>query len=99
MSVCAPTQGQGELSVAAYEQLRQRVLAGNVLGNRIGLIMLLREGLAAWISRCATLPAPFEPLLPRESRAAALNLPDPIHSSIVRVLVGMVLRGKGEMSS
>jgi len=86
--------------VAAYEQLRQRVLAGNVISNRIGQILLLREGLAAWISRCATLPASFDPLSQPGSRAAAApQLPDPIHSSVVHVLVGMVLRGPGETSS
>ncbi len=99
MSVCAPTQSKGEQSVALYEQLRQRVLAGNVIGNRFGLIWLLREGLAAWVSHCATLPASFDPLSQPASRAAAPRLPDPIHSSVVNVLVGMVLRGPGEMNS
>ena len=33
--------------VAAYEALRRRVLAGSVFGGPTGLVLFLREGLAA----------------------------------------------------
>lgn len=81
--------------MAAYEQLRGRVLAGKVFSSHFGLILLLREGLAAWISRC--LPLPLEAAA--EPRATAPNLPDPIHAGVVQFLAGMVLRGLGETHS
>lgn len=94
MSVSPATQSKSDLSVAAYEQLRGRVLAGKVFGH-FGLILLLREGLAAWISRC--LPLPLEAAA--QPRATAPNLPDPIHAGVVQFLAGMVLRGMGETNS
>lgn len=83
--------------MAAYEQLRQRVLAGKTFGSHFGLILLLREGLAAWISRCANLPLPLEAAA--QPRATAPNLPDPIHAGVVQFLAGMVLGGLGETNS
>ena len=99
MSLCAATQSKSELSVAAYEHLRRLVLAGTVFSSHFGLILLRREGLAAWISRGATWSAPLDPAAQPEPRAAAPNLPDQIHASVVQVLASLALRGRGETNS
>ena len=39
--------GDGDALVAAYEELRNHVLAGAGHGSPFGLILLLREGIAA----------------------------------------------------
>lgn len=86
-------------SVAAYENLRRHVLAGTGFGSPFGLVLLLREGLAAWVSRGATSTAALEPAADREPRAAAPNVSDGIRASVVQVLASMVLRGLGGTSS
>jgi len=86
-------------SVAAYENLRRHVLAGTAFGSPFGLVLLRREGLAAWVSRGATSTAALEPAADREPRAAAPNVPDGIRASVVQVLASMVLRGLGGTSS
>lgn len=96
MTVFAPMGS--DPSVAAYENLRCHVLAGTTFGSPFGLVLLLREGLAAWVSR-TTSTAALEPAADREPRAAAPNVSDGIRASVVQVLASMVLRGLGGTSS
>jgi hypothetical protein len=86
-------------SVAAYENLRRHVLAGTAFGSPFGLVLLRREGLAAWVSRGATSTAALEPAADREPSAVAPNVCDGIRASVVQVLASMVLRGLGGTSS
>ena len=75
----------------AYEELRSHVLSG-VPGNGAGLLLLLREGLAAWIEgRAALCPAPEPEKRPRHKAVPVLS--DEVHAGIVRVLASMVLAG------
>lgn len=99
MTVSAVLPSDSDLSVTAYENLRRHVLAGTAFGSHFGLLLLLRDGLAAWVSRCATSSAALEPAADREPRAAAPNVSDGIRASVVQVLAGMVLRGLGGTSS
>jgi hypothetical protein len=80
--------------VAAYEALRRRVLAGSVFGGPTGLVLFLREGLAAWMARGAA-GAAADP----ERRGAAPLVADAIHAAVVRVLASMALGGLKEMSA
>jgi hypothetical protein len=73
----------------AYEELRSHVLTGD--GNGVGLILLLREGLAAWLEGRGTRRCPSEVRPGLRTYAAAPVPSDPIHS--VRVLASMVLAG------
>lgn len=86
-------------SVAAYENLRRHVLAGTASGSPFGLVLLRREGLAAWVSRGATSTTAIEPAADREPRGAAPNVSDGIRASVVQVLASMVLPGLGGTSS
>ena len=41
-------------AAAAYEQLRHHVRTGSSAGGHVGLVLLLREGVAAWLERSAS---------------------------------------------
>ena len=99
MTVVAVLPIGSEASVAAYENLRRHVLAGTAFGSPFGLVLLRREGLAAWVSRGATSTAALEPAADRAPREAAPNVSDGIRASVVQVLASMVLRGLGGTSS
>jgi hypothetical protein len=82
---------------AAYEELRRRVLTGAAFGGPFGLVVLLREGLAAWMARGAAGAAPVERTGDPERRAAAPLVSDALHAAVVRVLASMALGGREEM--
>jgi hypothetical protein len=71
-----------------YEQLRRSALAGEGDGQRLGLAVLRRQGLAAWAHAWdAISPAPLPP--------APVPPPDGDASALVAVLVSMALaRGR-----
>jgi len=77
---------------ATYEALRHRVLTGAAFGGAGGLVVLLRDGLAAWMARgsagAAAGPA---------RRGAAPLVSDEIHAAVVRVLANIALASLKEM--
>jgi hypothetical protein len=78
--------------VERYEELRERVLRGATAGCRLGLALLLREGMAGWMEawgRCAD-PSPRTP-----SPAASTPAHDGVRSELVHVLAAMALGGLG----
>ena len=91
----SPAATPGDTFVAAYEELRRRVLAGAPFGGPGGLVLLLRDGLAAWMTRGATGAAPVEAASPARRGAAPL-VSNEIHTAVVRVLVNMALGGLKE---
>lgn len=77
--------------VAAYEELRRRVLAGVSFGGHFGLALLQREGIAAWMTRSAACSVPVALAADLDRRVAAPIGSDEIHAGVVRVLVNMAL--------
>lgn len=79
-------------SVVAYEELRSHVLTGTP-GNGAGLLLLLREGLAAWLEGRHAFSPLCEPqvTLRPTTCAASLAVSDEIQAGIVGVLASMVL--------
>jgi hypothetical protein len=73
----------------AYEQLRRHVLAGLPGGGRLGLAVVLRQGMAAWIEHGAYPLAPTGPTPVRESAAGASALP--LNAGIVQILASIAL--------
>lgn len=86
-----------DASVARYEELRSRVLAGTG-GGDFGQIFLLREGLCAWLGRAATLCAASQSIADTDQQVAPLVLPNEVHAGLVRVLASMALTGRKEMT-
>ena len=85
-------------SVGAYEQLRSRVLAGSACGSSFGLVLLRREGIAAWMARGSARSAPVAPAAPDRDAAAPVGS-DEIHAGVVRVLASMALAGREETNA
>jgi uncharacterized protein YjiS (DUF1127 family) len=82
-------------AVAAYEELRRHRLAGSPGGPHFGMVVLLREGIAAWIERRATCRGLAE-------QSATHSAPRPVlsgalHTQIVHVLADIALEGRGEL--
>ena len=75
---------------ATYEELRRRVLTGAAFGGASGLVLFLREGLAAWMARGAVGAAPVAPA-GHPVRCAAPRVANEIHAAVVRVLASMAL--------
>jgi hypothetical protein len=74
----------GDACVTGYETLRVQVLGlGRTSGAPAGLLILLGQGVAAWMARRS--PSP-EPLL-----TALSPLVDQRHAALVRVLASMAL--------
>jgi hypothetical protein len=74
--------------VARYEELRSQVLGGS--GRELGLVLLLRQGMRAWVeawSNC-TLTMPAE-----RHHEGGLDevVPIPLRAEIAIVLAGMAL--------
>jgi hypothetical protein len=92
-----PSSGRST-SVAAYEQLRSQAIAGATSGSHFGLILLLREGIAAWIARARIDFAPAESPVDPNFCAASSALPTEIHAGIVGVLANMAMASRKEMS-
>jgi hypothetical protein len=86
----AATNGRDPF-VAAYEELRRRVLAGASFGGHFGLALLLREGIAAWMARGPACFAPAAPAADLDRRGAAPIVTDEFHAGVVRVLASMAL--------
>ncbi len=82
--------------VAAYEELRSHVLTGSPRGGHFGLVLLLREGVAAWIDRCPACSAPASPAAPDRAVPTPL-VSQQLHADIARVLASIALRDREEI--
>ena len=92
----APASGE-DGTVAAYEELRAHILVGSPDGRHFGLILLLREGIAAWIERRATCWNPASNSATRDRALPRPLLSEQLHAEIVRVLASIALNGREEM--
>ena len=85
--------------VAAYEELRSHVRAGSAFRSHLGLVLLLREGVAAWVARgsaCSRVQVE-SPGNPEARSAVAPVVTDELHVGLVRVLANMALAGREEL--
>ena len=86
--------GAGDAAVS-YEQLRHHVLTGSSRAGHVGLILLMREGVAAWLDHSAAGFTPVEP-----STVAAVTSPGllpQLQAGIVAVLADLVWTTRQEM--
>ena len=86
--------GEAEASVRDYEALRSHVLAGSSAASHAGLLVLLRQGVAAWMARrCLACACPA----PAAERTTTLLVGEEIHAALVRVLASMALGAQQEV--
>lgn len=87
----APTSALfSEEAGVRYEDLRRHIIEGFGSRPRLGLAVLVREGLAAWITTCATTSTAVA-LTPDPSDGAVLRLANDAHGAVVHVLAAMAL--------
>jgi hypothetical protein len=73
-----------------YEALRCAVLEGTRGDRDVGLALLMRRGMAAWIRAWSTCAAPAVPT-ERRTQREALALPGSLRGDVTRLLVTMAL--------
>ena len=76
-------------TVARYEELRQRAVARQTLAVRLGLAVLLQQGLAAWVEQWSKMPAPMPP--PGAGTVRPAPLRDDTSTEVINLLAAMVL--------
>ena len=89
----AATGAGHDTTVAGYEDLRHHVVAGAATGGHVGLVLILREGIAAWLSRRPSCAAASPPTA-QPDRHGARVVGDAIQAELVRVLASMALAGR-----
>jgi hypothetical protein len=85
-----------DAAVATYEQLRSDVLAGSPRGGHLGLVLLLREGVAAWIDRRPACSPRGAPPAAADRVGAAPLVSQQLHASFARVLASIALAAREE---
>jgi len=89
----APATAHGHSApdhAARYETLRAHAVQRHAPATRDGLVVLLRQGVAAWMDAWARLPAPPPRRTQCEHRRAS-PLPDETSTEVVHVLAAMAL--------
>ncbi len=99
MTASDATKGGADTSVEAYEELRKHVLSGSPSSSHSGLALLLRQGVAAWVSQRSACTAPAQPAAVPKPYAPAPLASDGLQADVVRVLANMALAGRQEMSA
>ena len=86
----ATPDGDGRLTTA-YEQLRSDVLEGPTAGGHFGLVILLREGVAAWTVRSVAEPTTVTRVNAVDRPTVASSVSDDIRADMLAVLANMVM--------
>ncbi len=81
-----------EILVERYEHLRQEVLSTGI-GSRLGISVLLRQGLVGWI-RVQALLTPTVTPAPARSLQAPLLLPQGLAGELTRILTQLIVTRK-----
>ena len=92
------TGAGGTEAAAAYEQLRRDVLQGSPHRGHAGLILLMREGVAAWIACGVTSVTPEAASTTVDRVMTTPTLSPALHASIVDVLVHIALTTRAEVN-
>jgi hypothetical protein len=81
-----------------YEQLRSGMLDGAPRASHFGLVILMREGVAAWMAHAwaRARPATVVQGVANDRPSAAALIADDIHADMVAVLASMVMTTHGE---
>jgi len=76
-----------------YEVLRAHAVADHASASRDGLVVLLRQGVAAWMAAWSRLPASWTPPAPpaQTARQRPSPLPNEASPEVVRILAAMTL--------
>ena len=90
-------EGVNRASVESYEELRHGVLTGVPGSRHGGVIVLVREGVAAWLAYGSASEATARPVAIPAARPAAPAGRGDLDASLVRVLATMALANRTEV--
>ena len=90
MNEALPQSVAGEDWVARYEHLRRDVLS-QATGGGFGLIILLRQGMIAWMQACADIPVPAPARESVQHGDAISRLPGDVRSQAAAILAEILL--------
>ena len=90
MNEALPQSVAGEDWVARYEHLRKDALS-QATGGGFGLIILLRQGMIAWMQACADIPVPAPARESVQHCDAISRLPGDVRSQAAVILAGILL--------
>lgn len=85
-----------DTSVAAYEELRRRIVAGSSCGSDFDVLVLIREGIAPWMTRDSNRAVPPPADLRQRVAATHALLANEIQADLVRGLASMALASRWE---
>jgi len=88
VTASGPTTANDDVLANVYEALRAHVLTGTVAARSCGLVVLLHQGVAAWMEHWSTSSLSAKP--PPTGKAAPVNA-DENEATLVRILASMVL--------
>jgi len=74
-----------------YEALRDHALRRDASFARHGLVVLLRQGVAAWMDAWSKMPSPPSPQPAKDESQRPCPLPDGSSAEVIRVLAAMTL--------
>lgn len=74
-----------------YERLRSHVLEGATAGGPFGLVILLREGVGAWMTHASARPTRIVHEAANDRAAAEALIGDTAHAEMIAVLASMVM--------
>jgi hypothetical protein len=91
IAACEIAVSLGDSAQVAYEELRGLAVAGLPCSGRLALVVLLREGLAAWFALRLVGSAPAQTAAHLDPAAQVPRPSGEIQTGLVRVLASMVL--------
>lgn len=74
-----------------YEKLRRGMLEGATEGGHFGLVILLREGVAAWVAHAKSSPPAALPATSEDRLSVMALIAGDVHADMARVLANMVM--------
>jgi len=96
LSSSEPAASAGCEIAEDYEQLRNSVLEGGNPSGCGGLVILLREGIAAWMVHASTRPATIAVPGAESRHAPAPDLANSVDADLIAVLASMVMASAKE---
>ena len=85
----AARQKQAPEHISRYEELRRHAVERQILAGRLGLAVLLRQGMAAWVEKWSKMSAPMP--APSGETSRPCPLPDDTSADVINVLAAMAL--------
>lgn len=92
MTAAETMTGDRDKAVTEYEALRSRVMTSSTAGGHSGLVVLLRQGMAAWMARRTQSPTALR-VVPQPPTPC---VGDELRAGLVRMLASLAMASRQE---